>query len=222
MTNINGYYGVQGYIDYYSRLNFNDENSNTYGLLTAMLDALLPAFLGRDNFSLNAVYMLDENSDAFQYSQSFLAPRGIDEVSVARQRATGTISYSVPLCHPDFALGPVLYFNRIGMSLFGDATVNIDDLAKNGFNTSRKAWCAGAAIFTDVELFSLTYLPVRIGVHVEYDRNEAGQKFMRNGIILNTPFPGVSTGKRLNQKDLPRTSASGWRRTVPTNWRAGW
>jgi hypothetical protein len=221
MTNINGYYGVHGNINYSSGFTFNDDN-NTYGQFTTMLDASLPAFLGRDNFSISAAYMLDGNLDSLQYSRYILAPRGIDSVSVARQRAAGTVCYSVPLWHPDFALGPVLYFNRIGMSLFGDATINLDDLAKSDFNSSRQAWCAGVALFTDVELFSLAYLPVRIGVHTEYARDELGNKNQTVGFVLSTPFPGFSIGKSRNQTDLPRTSSSGWRRTMNANWRAGW
>jgi hypothetical protein len=219
-SNINGYYGVHASFDYTSVFTF-DDNSN-HGQFTTIVDASLPAFFGRDNFSISAAYMLDENSFFSQYSQYILAPRGIDEVSIAHQRAAGIVSYSVPLWHPDFALGPVLYFNRIGISLFSDATINIDDLTKKDFNSSRRAWCAGVALFTDVELFSLTYLPVRIGLHIEHDRNESGEKFMSHGLVLNMPFPKFSIGKSRNSSSMPRTSASDWRRTVPTNWRAGW
>jgi hypothetical protein len=219
-TNVNGYYGVHASFDYTSVFTF-DDNRN-HGQFMTIVDASLPAFFGRDNFSISAAYMLDENSFFSLYSQYILAPRGINEISIARQRAAGTVSYSVPLWHPDFALGSVLYFNRIGMSLFSDATINLDDLRKKDINSSRGAWCAGVAFFTDVELFSLAYLPVRIGLHIEHDRNESGEKFMGHGLILSMPFPKFSMDKSQNRSSMPRTSASDWRRTMRTDWRAGW
>lgn len=95
----------------------------------------------------------------FSFSNALRTPRGFRHLNPNDIASSYQINYDLPLCYPDKAWGPVVYFKRIYATLFADAMLMYD----NGkFYKS-----LGAEININSNLFLIT-TPVTFGLRTSY------------------------------------------------------
>jgi hypothetical protein len=207
--NINGYYGVSGNISLVQNYALEKSSDRSYQLWLGV-NSSLPGFYARDNFKLSVLYAITDDGVMLP-GNSVLNPRGISEIEPTLQRIGTSLGYSLPLLHPDFALGPVLFVNRVGLSLFSDATIAPEDF--DFIDSKNYAWSSGAELFCDGEPFSLIGIPIRIGVRYAYNQNESGKRYDSFRLLFETPFSGIALGKE--KHGMERSLSNKWQR-MPT------
>lgn len=91
------------------------QGSNLYG----RADLYLPGAFRNHGLLLQGLYQETDMLDNYRFANIFFFPRGYNSYT-ADQTTKFAINYAFPIAYPDFAIGPLVFLQRIKANLFTD------------------------------------------------------------------------------------------------------
>jgi hypothetical protein len=119
----------------------------------------LPGLMRHHAFHLRVAWE-EQKPENYLFSSSFPFSRGYDAV-FHKKFAYASASYAFPLFYPDFALGSLIYVNRIQGRLFYDDTLGMDGGKKDRYRS------LGAELGFGTCFFNIR-LPIDLGIRWVY------------------------------------------------------
>jgi Tol biopolymer transport system component len=158
--------------------------NNLQSNLFAMQGSLtFPAFLKHDLIRFRANYIDNGINNEYYFSSPVVFPRGY-EYNIFDKMTSFSADYKTPIADPDFALGRLLYFQRIKGGLFMDIGQGqfLDTNNKTQIQNFSSFGVDLSTIFTIMRFD----VPIEMGVRFNYLPNT--NQFLVTPLILDIPF----------------------------------
>ena len=145
-------------------------------LLSGQLSLRFPGLWKHHSLLLKAAYewqdpgAVDPDANPYRFASEHVFVRGYD-YHFHRRFTQGAVNYALPLSYPDWNLGSLIYFKRFKMNLFYDYGRGEDGTSVTTYQS------AGAELTSDLFLFSISLLPVDMGVRYAYRFGEKDSRF---------------------------------------------
>jgi hypothetical protein len=158
----------------------NNLQSNLFALQGGLT---FPAFLKHDLLRFRANYIENGANNQYYFSSPVVFPRGY-EYNIFDKMTSFSVDYNTPIADPDFALGRLLYFQRIKGGLFMDLGQGqfLDSKNKNQIQNFSSFGVDLSTIFTIMRFD----VPIEAGVRFNYLPNT--KQFLVTPLILDIPF----------------------------------
>ena len=157
--------------------------------ITAVQGAFtFPGVFKHDNIRLKASYLTNksfESANSYYFSSPITFVRGY-EYSIFDKMTVGSVDYRFPIADPDFALGRLLYFQRIKGNIFTDFGQGTF-LDENG-NTRKIGYnSVGIDVSTIFNVMRMN-IPIEMGMRFAYTPNDSQQQYKITPLIIDIPF----------------------------------
>lgn len=130
---------------------FNDRFGRLYSLY---LRGYLPGLLRNHSFTIRAGAAYQTEAE-LGFSQKPLFPRGAYNGRAAKYYGAASVDYTFPVCYPDGGINGLIYFKRIWMNLFGDASRELY-FAAGGRTRGENIWSYGGDIAFELNVAGST------------------------------------------------------------------
>ncbi len=160
----------------------NDLQSKLFAIQSSLV---FPGIGKHHNIRLRANYLENGIENSYFFSSPVAFPRGYN-YSVFDKMQMASIDYRLPIADPDFAIGRLLYFQRIKGNIFAD----FGQGTVLGANNKRQLFAYntfGVDLSTIFNIMRFT-APIEMGVRFALTPNEPRQKYQITPLIIDIPF----------------------------------
>jgi hypothetical protein len=174
---------VQSLLLYSKNTPFNRNLQAT--LNAAQLSLTFPGLARHDNIRFRTSILTNGVKNTYNFSSPIAFPRGYD-YAIQDQLTMGSVDYRLPIADPDFALGRLLYFQRIKANFFADFALgqSLDDKKIN------RKYAYNSYGFDITTIFNVMRFlaPIEMGVRFNYTPNDPRKQFKIAPLIIDIPF----------------------------------
>ncbi len=160
----------------------NNLQSNLFAVQGSLV---FPGIGKHDIIRFRGNYLANGAKNSYYFSSPVAFPRGYD-YSLFDKITMASIDYKIPIADPDFALGRLLYFQRIKAGFFADLGQGTYLDAKN---ITRKLGYNSFGVDLSTIFNVMRFLvPIEVGVRFNYTPNDKLQQFKIVPLIIDIPF----------------------------------
>ena len=146
---------------------------------------VFPGIGKHHNFRLRANYLTNGLENSYFFSSPVAFPRGYD-YAIFDKMQMASIDYRLPIADPDFAVGRLLYFQRIKGNIFADFGQGTVITANN--KSQKYAYNTFGVDLSTIFNIMRFNVPIEMGVRFALTPNNENQKYQITPLILDIPF----------------------------------